>query len=371
MPHELRIAYFAHAIRSDWNNGNAHFLRGLLRCLGEQGHEVSIFEPADGWSLHNLRHEANGEKALQDFAAAYPTMRINSYSPDLLEKPDQMRSMMRGTDIVIVHEWNPPSLAHLLLEVREELGFRMLFHDTHHRASSSQDQIRLFALDQFDGILAFGQVLSDIYRNDLNISRVWTLHEGADTDLFRPHSSGVATEDVVWVGNWGDEERTQEICEFLIRPAAALPHCTFKVYGVRYPSEAVRALSGSGIRYGGYLPNLDGPAAYAAAQLTIHIPRRHYAQVMRGIPTIRVFEALACGIPLLSAPWEDSEHLFREDDFLVVQNSGEMAAAVTRLLTDKNAAREQAERGLQTVRARHTCRHRAEQLTEICEELFR
>jgi spore maturation protein CgeB len=369
MQHRFRIAYFAHAVRSDWNNGNAHFLRGLLRGLGECGHEVSIFEPEDGWSISNLRTESKGQQSLRDFAAAYPELRVTPYSQDVIEDAQQLRSLVQGADIVILHEWNSPALAHRLLELRDEANFRLLFHDTHHRASSSPEQMKLYGIDRFDGAVVFGQALRDIYRERFNIHRVWVLHEAADTALFRPMRNGAAKDDVVWIGNWGDEERSREIFEFLLDPAAALNGRRFSVYGVRYPPEAICALQKACIRYGGYLANLEGPAIYATARITVHIPRRQYVEAMRGIPTIRVFEALACGIPLVSAPWEDTEHLFRKDDYRTVGNAAEMKAALTELLADPRAAEEQAARGLETVRARHTCRHRADELTAICEEL--
>jgi spore maturation protein CgeB len=91
---------------------------------------------------------------------------------------------------------------------------------------------------------------------------------------------------------------------------------------------------------------------------------------MAGIPTIRVFEALACGIPLISAPWEDSERLFREGDLLFVRNGEEMKRGMEKLLSDKSAAKAQALYGLETVLSRHTCRHRAEELSSICEEVL-
>lgn len=369
MPHRFRIAYFAHAIRSDWNNGNAHFLRGLLRALGQCGHEVTIFEPEDGWSISNLRGEPQGERSLRGFAATYPDLRVFPYTRDTVEDAGQLQALLRGVDIVILHEWNPPLLANQLLELRKESGFRLLFHDTHHRSISSPEQLKLLHLDRFDGAIVFGEVLREIYRRRFNLRRVWKLHEAADTEVFRPVRNGAASDDVVWIGNWGEEERSQEICEFLLEPAAALFGRAIIVYGVRYPPEAVCALQRAHIRYGGYLPNLDGPAIYGSARITIHIPRRHYAGVMPGIPTIRVFEALACGIPLVSAPWQDCEHLFREGDFRIARNSTEMKAALRELLADPQAAAEQAARGLQTVRARHTCRHRADELTAICEEL--
>lgn len=371
MQHRFRIAYFAHAVRSDWNNGNAHFLRGLLRSLGELGHEVSIFEPEDGWSISNLRTEPAFQASLLRFYAVYPDLRIIPYGRHMVEDTSRLRTLVDSFDIVMFHEWNPPALAHRLLELRRELGFRLLFHDTHHRAFSSPEQIELFGIDRFDGAVVFGETLREIYRNRFNISRVWTLHEGADTDVFRPMKSDAIRSDVVWIGNWGDEERSKEICEYLLQPAAELRRQRFTVYGVRYPSEAICALHKACVHFGGYLANLDGPATYASARLTIHIPRRQYASAMRGIPTIRVFEALACGIPLVSAPWVDSEKLFRPGDFRMVRSSVEMKSALLELLGNPQAAEQQAARGLETIRARHTCRHRADELAAICEELIK
>jgi spore maturation protein CgeB len=374
MSREFRIAYFAHAVRSDWNNGNAHFLRGLLRSMGACGHEVVIYEPEDGWSIQNLRQEEKGLRSIEQFNTAYSDLHGCSYDSNDLATPEALRNwrdVLRDTEIVILHEWNLPVLAQILLELRKELKFTLLFHDTHHRASSSPEQIRLFGTDQFDGVLAFGEALRSIYRERFNMERVWTLHEAADTSVFRPMPNAEKLRDAVWIGNWGDDERSLEICQFLLQPARELTQHSFTIYGVRYPEQALAALQDSNVEYGGYLPNLDGPAAYAASRLTMHIPRQQYAGAMAGIPTIRVFEALACGIPLISAPWCDSEHLFRDGDIRFVRNSKETQAAMEFLLSDEKAAAEQAGRGLATVVARHTCMHRAQELTAICEEMFR
>ena len=140
---------------------------------------------------------------------------------------------------------------------------------------------------------------------------------------------------------------------------------------MRYPEDGLEALRAAGVRYGGYLPNLTAPAVYAESDLTVHIPRRQYVEAMRGIPTIRVFEALACAIPLLSAPWEDTEKLFKAGDIRFVRDEREMRAAIRHWLTDEEAGLDFALRGRETVMARHTCRHRAEQLSTILEDLLR
>ena len=370
MPPEFRLAYFAHSVRSDWNNGNAHFLRGLLRAVQALGCDVSIFEPAHGWSIDHLRQEKAGEQSIRCFHATYPDLRISCYGEAEAANEPFWRHTLRDVDVIILHEWNPPELAAMLLQVRAELGFRLLFHDTHHRASSSPDQIRRFGTNHFDGVLAFGEALSCIYRDVFGIRRVWTLHEAADVTVFRPLPGREQNVDALWIGNWGDNERSAEIREFLLAPAARLRDRRFVIHGVRYPDEALTALEHAGVEYLGYLPNLEAPAAYAASRLTVHVPRQQYTRAMTGIPTIRVFEALACGIPLISAPWNDTEGLFREGDFVFVRDQREMTRTIESLLTDPAAAREQTERGLETIRARHTCRHRAEQLMDICEEVL-
>ena len=98
----------------------------------------------------------------------------------------------------------------------------------------------------------------------------------------------------------------------------------------------------------------------------MHVPRRYYARALPGIPTIRVFEALACGIPLVSAPWSDSEGLFRVgEDFLMVANGAEMVRALTQLKNDPGLRASLVASGLETIRKHHTCAHRAEQLMQI------
>ncbi len=370
MPDSLRIVYLAHSLRSDWNNGNAHFLRGLMRSLVALGHQVTILEPEHEWSIDNLLTEPAGPRSLADFYRIYPDLNIETYT---LDDPDDLwQDRFADADVVILHEWNPPALAHKLLTLRDQLGFRLLFHDTHHRASSSPEQMRAFRLNDFDGILAFGEALRTLYRERFGLNRVWTLHEAADTSIFKPLEATNKQNGIVWIGNWGEGERSAEIREFLLQPAARLREVAMTcIYGVRYPDDGLAALREAGVEYGGYLPNLDAPSVYAASRVTVHVPRQQYTSpAMTGFPTIRVFEALACGIPLVSAPWEDTEELFRDGDFLFARNVSEVTEALRYLLAYPEEAAAQAERGMETILVRHTCDHRARELTAICEEVL-
>jgi spore maturation protein CgeB len=371
MKRALDIRFFVHSLISDWNHGNAHFLRGLVRALGRMGHRVRSYEQLGSWSLSNLvqnEHERSID-AINQFRQTYLDLDIHFYQEDAA-RGDFLRQELKGADVVVIHEWNEPSLVNQVLALKDELGFRALFHDTHHRAYTRAGEMLRLDLQHFDGVLAFGEAIRKIYTDGFGMRRAWTFHEAAATDAFQPLSAEKEI-DVLWIGNWGDEERTRELQEFLLHPAAEHRDRRTVVHGVRYPDNAIHMLADAGVEYRGYLPNLQAPQVYAQSKLTIHVPRRQYTNGLSGIPTIRVFEALACGVPLLCAPWDDVEHLFRPgQDYLIVPNGSAMDAEISRLLRD-DAAREQiAASGLETIHNRHTCAHRAEQLTEICEEVL-
>jgi hypothetical protein len=148
-----------------------------------------VFEPADGWSIENLKHESKSAHSLQQFSEIYPDLLIHPYASSCIVSLECWHELPQKADIVIVHEWNSPALAQTLLQLRDEMRFRLVFHYTHHRASSSPEQIRLFGIDRFDAVLAFGHELATIYREQFNIQQVWTLHEAADTHSLQASSA--------------------------------------------------------------------------------------------------------------------------------------------------------------------------------------
>lgn len=356
----MNVVWFVHAIASCWNNGNAHFLRGIGTELQRHGHDVLFCEPDGGWSESNLLRDA-GAAALDGFHRVYPHLRRRKYDPG---HPD-LAALTDGADLVIVHEWNDAAVVNALARMRGNgSGFVLLFHDTHHRTLTDPDAMRRFDLDGYDGILAFGAVLAEIYQRMGWANRVWIWHEAADTSRFYPRDSGIREAELVWIGNWGDNERTTEIEEFLLTPAAELG-LGANIFGVRYPETARATLAARGFSWRGWLPNHAVPEVLARHKLTVHIPRRPYAQTLRGIPTIRVFEALACGIPLISAPWNDCEALFPTDCFLKASNGREMTSHMRAVLSDDLLAGVLREAGLKTIRERHSCRHRVSELFDI------
>jgi spore maturation protein CgeB len=361
----VRIVVFVHSLLSDWNHGNAHFLRGVATELQARGHEVRLFEPHDAWSLRNLLAD-HGETALDGFHAAYPTLAGTRYDLDGLD----LDEALDGADLVLVHEWNDHGLVRRIGEHRQKAGdYRLLFHDTHHRAVSAPEQMASYDLSGYDGVLAFGAVIRDLYLRRGWAERAWTWHEAADVRVFHPIEGERREGDLIWIGNWGDDERTAELYEFLLGPARDLGLRT-RVHGVRYPDEARAALAGSGIEYAGWLANHQVPRAFARFRVTVHVPRRPYVESLPGIPTIRPFEAMACGIPLISSPWDDAEGLFAPgEDFLVAESGKAMKRHLRAVLNDPDLARHLAARGRRTILERHTCAHRVDELLAIDAEL--
>ncbi|MQW88295.1 CgeB family protein [Sinorhizobium saheli] len=356
----MRFLFYTHSLVSDWNHGNAHFLRGVMRELVRLGHQAMALEPSDSWSRLNLIAD-QGVGPIAAFRRHFPDLRVGVYGADF-----DHEAAVSDADLVVVHEWTDPALVARIGRIRRKGGrFTLAFHDTHHRAVTASNDIARLDLSGYDFVLAFCEALRERYLKAGWGRNVVTWHEAADTSLFRPMPEVAKTGDLVWIGNWGDDERSAEIMSFLVEPARRLKLRT-TVRGVRYPGPALEALHAAGILYGGWLANAAVPTAFAEHRATVHIPRRPYVEALPGTPTIRVFEALACGIPLLSAPWADVEGLFRPGtDFLLARNGKEMARLLRQVLSEPDFAGELVAAGLETIRRRHTCAHRVDELLNI------
>jgi spore maturation protein CgeB len=258
-----RFAFFYQSVISDWNHGNAHFLRGLMRSLQARGHAVVCYEQVDNWSLENLlRVQPN---AIEAFVSQFPDLRFERYAlePNL---EGWLRQRLAQTDVAVVHEWNEPRVIRMLGRLCHELGVRALFHDTHYRVVLDEDYRSTLGLEQYAAIIAYSPSVAERYRA-LGFERVHVLHEAADTTIYAPMRVAKNT-DVVFVGNYGDGDRSNELEEYVFAPRADLPRLSYAVYGVRYPEKVLARLNnGLDIAYRGWLPNVKVPAVYSAARV--------------------------------------------------------------------------------------------------------
>ncbi|MGI9148421.1 MAG: CgeB family protein [Chloroflexota bacterium] len=359
-----RFALFYQSLISDWNHGNAHFLRGLMRALQARGHTTICYEQSDNWSLTNLLEL--DPLAIAHFGEAFPDLGFEMYELEDVQR--FVRERLAQADVVLVNEWNTPHVIRLIGRVCRELGVTALFHDTHYRVVLDEDYRNRLGLAQFDHILAFSPSVAERYRG-LGFRNVTVLHEAADTTVFTPREIPKST-DVVFVGNYGDGDRSEELEDYVFGPRGRLPVLRYTIWGVRYPEHVIARLrDGLDITYRGWLANVDVPAAYSAARIVLHVPRRQYVELLPGTPTIRVFEALATRTCLISLPWEDTDGLFCAGrDFAVANSPDEMCELISWLCRDDVARQRIATDGYRTVLARHTCAHRAGELLTLLGE---
>src|SRR6476620_5639520 len=101
----MRVVMFYHSLVSDWNHGNAHFLRGVVTEMLARGCRVDVYEPKDAWSVKNLEKE-HGRRPIEEFKKAYPALSSITYDLKKLDLDDALER----ADMVIVHEWNDHDL---------------------------------------------------------------------------------------------------------------------------------------------------------------------------------------------------------------------------------------------------------------------
>ena len=234
-------------------------------------------------------------------------------------------------------------------------GYRLLF-----RASC---QVSSNDLAGYDGILAGRETIREGYVRAGWPRTCWTWHEAADTSLFRPLDRTHFAGDVVWIGDWSDVQPISRLFEFVLEPASDL-NLKVSLYGAQYPEAARAVLRERGVECAGALAEERIPEILAAFRATVHIPPQAY-------PATRVLEALACGIALISAPWDDTDRMFTPGhDYLVAHNGEEMREQLRLVMEDARLCADLSLHGLQTILSRHTCAHRVDELLSIYDQLI-
>ena len=133
----MKVVLFYHSIVSCWNNGHAHFMRGIARELIRLGHRVDVFEPEHGWSRLNAVKDG-GAAILDEAAALVPGLQIQTYHEDRFD----FEQATHGADLVVVHEWNSPSVVAALGRQRAAgAPHLLLFHDSHHRSVTAPEEL--------------------------------------------------------------------------------------------------------------------------------------------------------------------------------------------------------------------------------------
>jgi spore maturation protein CgeB len=343
---------FGLSVSSSWGNGHAVLWRALIRAFAERGHRAVFFERDVPYYAQNrdLTSLEGGRLILYgDWREALPEAKreltdadagmVTSYCPDALAATDLV---LDAPALHVFYDLDTPvTLAHLA--AGEEVAY-----------------IGPDRLTPFDLVLSYtgGTALSALHQR-LGAKRVSPLYGSVDPDLYRPAAAperGRAA--LSYLGTYADD-RQDALNGLLVEPARQRPQARFIIGGAQYPNDFPWT---ENIFFFRHLASYQHPEFYASARLTLNVTRR--AMVAFGwCPSGRLFEAGACGTPIISDWWDGLDEFFVPDrEILIARTTDDVLAALDRGDADLAAIGIAAREG---TLARHTAAHRAAELEAL------
>lgn len=346
----MKIVIFGLTISSSWGNGHATLWRGLCRALAKRGHKVVFFEKDvpyyasnrdlfeipggdlilyDDWT--NIRHRAETELADADVAMA------TSYCPDGIAASDLLLNAPRATRVF--YDLDTP-VTFARLDAGEPISY-----------------IGPRGLRDFDLVLSYtgGRAL-DRLQAELGARRTAPLYGHVDPDVHRPvQPVEHYVSDLSYLGTYA-EDRQVALQHLFISPAGLRPEQRFLIGGAQYPDSFPWQPN---IHFVRHLPPPEHPAFFSSSRITLNITRHAMAE-MGWCPSGRLFEAAACGTPILSDTWEGLDRFLEPGrEILIAQTTEDAVGALD--LTDAELQRI-ARACRERVLGEHTSEHRAREL---------
>lgn len=352
----MKIVIFGLSVSSSWGNGHAALWRGLIRALLEAGHRVTFYERDVPYYAANrdlLELPEGGELVLYpDWIAALPRMQRD----------------LDGADVGMVTSYCPDGLEATELVLESAIPVRC-FYDL----DTPVTLARLEAGEQVsyigaDGLAGFDLVLSytgggalDALRTRLGARRTAPIYGSVDPELHRPAPARPEYRGLLsYLGTYAaDRQATLE--RLFVEPARLLPAERFVIGGAQYPDAFPWTANTYFVRH---LPPPEHPAFYCSSRLTLNVTREAMAR-MGWCPSGRLFEAAACGVPILSDWFAGLDEFFIPgDEILVAQTTEEAMAALGQSETALSGiSRRARERAL----TEHTAARRAAQMVTAFE----
>lgn len=352
---KLSFVFLGLSITSSWGNGHATTYRSLLRELALLGHDVLFLERDVPWYAEHrdLPHPPFGRTAL------YRTVE---------ELQQRFEREIRQADVVVVGSYVPDGIAVGAWVHATARGITAFYDiDTPVTLSDlAEDRCAYLSpaqVPKYQLYLSFtgGPTLRRLER-ELGSPCARALYCSVDTSVYAPEECAQAW-DLGYMGTYSDD-RQSAVQRLLIEPARRASHQRFVVAGPQYPKHIEWPANVHRIEH---LPPSEHRAFYNRCAFTLNLTRQ--AMVACGwSPSVRVFEAAACGAPIISDSWPGIEELFTPDREILLAHGGD---DIQRYLRDlaASARRELGARGRARVLAAHTARHRARELESYIQEV--
>jgi spore maturation protein CgeB len=346
----MKIVIFGLTISSTWGNGHATLWRGLCSALIRRGHRVVFFE-------HDVSYYAENRDLNELTGGALVLYR--SWS----EAVGEAERQLDDADAGLVTSYCPHGVAATEVLLCSRAACKA-FYDldtpiTLARLGSGRTTpwIGPRGLRDFDLVFSFtgGRALEAL-RARLGARRVVSLHGSVDPDLHRPvEPVAHYRADLSYLGTYaGDRQSALEA--LFVDPARRLPAKRFVIAGAQYPHDFPWCANIFFVRH---LPAAEHPAFFSSSRLTLNVTREPMA-AMGYCPSGRLFEAAACGCPVLSDAWEGIEAFYEPGrEILLARSTDDALAAMD---ADEAELRRIAAAARERTRHEHTSDHRAAEL---------
>lgn len=351
----MRILIFGLTVSSSWGNGHATLWRGLCRALAESGHFVTFFEKdvpyyqthrdlahPDGYALALYTDwdsvKAKAGSALSECDCAI----VTSYCPDAQKSADAMLGN--------------PNVFSIFYDLDTPVTLSVLGHH------GTVNYIPSYGLEPFDLVLSYtgGKALGEL-QTRLGAKRVAPLYGSVDPGTHhRVETDQRFVSDFSYLGTYA-ADRQQQLEELFLKPASQLPAKKFCIGGALYPPDFPWTGNTYFVRH---VAPPEHPAFYSSSNLTLNVTRGVMAQ-MGYCPSGRLFEAAACGTPVVSDWWEGLDHFFEPGKEILIAKSS--VDAVHALALDPGELQRVSRASQERTLAEHTASHRAAQLISLIE----
>jgi spore maturation protein CgeB len=343
----MRIVVFGLSVSSSWGNGHATLWRALIKALGDRGHHVAFFErDVPYYAQHRDLTTLEGHD-----------LRLYAAWSDV--RADAARCV-READVALVTSYCPDAAAASAL-VGDAPRVTRVFYDLDTPVTLSRldagepvDYVPPGGFEGYDLVLSYtGGGALDALRTRLGARVAKPLYGSVDPGVHRPDAPREAYRaDLSYLGTYA-EDRQATLDALFLRPARLLPEKRFLIGGSQYPDSFAWARN---IHYIHHVPPPDHPAFFGSCGLTLNVTRQAMA-AMGWCPSGRLFEAAACGAPILSDWWEGLDAFFEPGrELLVARTTDEALAALDRSADERRAL---AAHARARVLASHTAAHRA------------
>lgn len=346
----MKLVVLGLSLSSSWGNGHATTYRALLRAFAARGHEVLFLERDVPWYA---AHRDLPEPQFCSFALY----------EDLAALDAGWRGAVRDADAVIVGSFTPDGVA-VGRWVQTTATGVTAFYDidtpvTLAKLEAGQEEyISAAIIPDYDLYLSFtgGPTLRTL-EHSYGARRAKALYCSVDADVYRPNATPVRW-DLSYLGTYS-ADRQPPLQRLLLEPARRAPHLRFCVAGPQYPADIAWPAN---VERLDHVPPAEHPDFYAASRYTLNVTRAD--MIVAGYsPSVRLFEAAACGTPVLSDVWEGLDALLEPGREILLCDSADAVLSALSLADRDRLALGLAAR--ERILAQHTSTHRAAELDAL------